>query len=146
MENKVLYSFCVLGNPTTKKNSQRIITTKKGKCIPLPSKKYSEYEDIFKFYAMKAKLVGLNLNGEYNIRCLYYRDTLRRVDINNLLEATDDCLCAANVIEDDNCSIVCSHDGSRVYLDRKNPRVEIYIEEFNDNNDFIKNKKKSEKR
>jgi hypothetical protein len=33
----------------------------------------------------------------------------------------------AQVIKDDNSSIVASHDGSRVEYDRDNPRVEITI-------------------
>lgn len=31
------------------------------------------------------------------------------------------------VISDDNSGIVCSHDGSRVYYDKENPRTEIEI-------------------
>ena len=36
----------------------------------------------------------------------------------------------ASVLEDDNSKIVAAHDGSRVELDRKQPRVEIEIEEM----------------
>lgn len=37
---------------------------------------------------------------------------------------------SARVLEDDNSKIVAAHDGSRVEIDRKNPRVEIEIEEM----------------
>jgi hypothetical protein len=38
-----------------------------------------------------------------------------------------DCLVSAGVIEDDNCKIAASHDGSYVDYDKENPRVEIVI-------------------
>ena len=54
--------------------------------------------------------------------------TRRRVDLVNLLEATDDVLVHYGVLEDDNSNIIVSHDGSRVFYDKENPRTEIYIE------------------
>jgi Holliday junction resolvase RusA-like endonuclease len=49
------------------------------------------------------------------------------VDLVNLLEATCDMLRHYGVIKDDDSSIVASHDGSRVYYDKLNPRTEITI-------------------
>lgn len=54
--------------------------------------------------------------------------TRHRVDLVNLLEATCDILVKANVIEDDNCKIIATHDGSFVTYDKNNPRVEITLE------------------
>lgn len=54
--------------------------------------------------------------------------TKRRVDLSNLIEAVDDILVKAGVLEDDNYKIVQSHDGSRVLHDKENPRTEITIE------------------
>lgn len=65
-----------------------------------------------------------------NVRCVYYMKTARRVDLANLIEATTDILVKARVLEDDNSKIVAAHDGSRVEIDRQNPRVEIEIEEM----------------
>ena len=48
----------------------------------------------------------------------------------NLLEALDDMLVKAEVLEDDCRDIVASHDGSRVYWDKHNPRIEIEILEM----------------
>ena len=62
-----------------------------------------------------------------NVRCVYYMPTRRRVDLTNLLEATDDILVRAGVLEDDHCGIIAGHDGSRVRYDRARPRVEIEI-------------------
>lgn len=63
-----------------------------------------------------------------NVKCLFFMPTHRRCDLTNLLEAIDDCLVKHRLIEDDNCNIVVSHDGSRVFYDRENPRTEVYIE------------------
>lgn len=54
----------------------------------------------------------------------------RKVDLANLIEATCDILVKAGVLADDNSHIVAAHDGSRVDYDKKNPRVEIWIEEM----------------
>lgn len=64
-----------------------------------------------------------------NVKCVYFMQTRRRVDLVNLLEATCDILVHYGVVEDDNSNIIVIHDGSRVLHDKKCPRVEIEIEE-----------------
>ena len=54
-------------------------------------------------------------------------DTNRAVDLGNLLAATCDILVHYGVLMDDNARIVVHHDGSRVFVDRKQPRAEIEI-------------------
>ena len=66
------------------------------------------------------------------MRCVYYMATRRKVDLANLIEPPCDILVKAKVLADDNSQIVAAHDGSRVELDRKNPRAEIEIEEMED--------------
>lgn len=58
--------------------------------------------------------------------------TRHRVDLTNLLEATDDLLVHWGVLQDDNSRIVASHDGSRVLYDHDNPRAEIYITDIDE--------------
>lgn len=55
--------------------------------------------------------------------------TRRRVDLCNLHEALCDVLVTFGVVQDDNCKIIASMDGSRVLYDKENPRTEVYIEE-----------------
>lgn len=109
--------------PRTKKNSQQIITIKSRPMI-IPSKLYRQYEKDCKPFIPKIDKIDYPIN----LKCIYYMPTKRRVDLNNLLEATTDMLVHYGVLEDDNSNIVCSHDGSRVYVDKNNPRTEIYIE------------------
>lgn len=45
----------------------------------------------------------------------------------NLINAIDDILVKYGVFEDDNYTIIESHDGSRIYVDAENPRTEVYI-------------------
>lgn len=116
----------IKGNPITKKNSQRIITLK-GRPAVIPSKQFKRYE---KEALEQLPQVEEPLNKPLTISCLYYMQTRRRVDLTNLLEATDDILVRAGIIADDNCKIIVSHDGSRVFHDKENPRVEITIEEY----------------
>lgn len=121
------------GDPRTKKNSQRPVRIRKkggGEFTRLlPSEAYETYEkDCLR------QITGDNRNCidiPVNVRCIYFMKTRRRVDLSNLLEATDDILVSAGVLLDDNSRIVAGHDGSRVSYDKENPRVEITIEEMN---------------
>lgn len=110
--------------PITKKNSQRIVTVR-GKPMILPSKRYKDYEKVCEPF-----LPPLEIDSPVTVRCHYYMPTKRRVDLVNLLEATDDVLVKYRVLTDDNNKIIASHDGSRVFYDKENPRTEIWIEEY----------------
>lgn len=124
-----MIKFTINIPPRTKKNSQQIITVK-GRPIIIPSKLYKQYEKDCLPFVPKLKVP---INYSINLKCIYYMPTKRRVDLNNLLEATTDMLVYYGVLEDDNSNIVYSHDGSRVYIDKDNPRTEIYIERIDDN-------------
>lgn len=119
------------GDPRTKKNSARIFRTRSGAPFVAPSKAYVDYEaDCLR----QIKRPHSPISARVNVRCVYYMKTARRVDLANLIEATTDILVKARVLEDDNSKIVAAHDGSRVGLDREKPRVEIEIEEMEDEN------------
>ena len=113
------------GCPRTKKNSAMIAKTRTGRPFILPSKQYREYEQ-----RALSQLGFLTKPIDYpvNVKCIYYMETRRKVDLVNLLEATDDILVKAGILADDNSQIVVSHDGSRVLHDKESPRVEILIE------------------
>ena len=116
------------GEPRTKKNSGRIVMAG-GKPMLLPSKQYKEYREVCLWRIpawQKARIAE-----PVNVCCVYYMKTKRKVDLCNLLEATCDILVDAGVLADDNSSIVVSHDGSRVLLDRDNPHAEITITRLN---------------
>lgn len=115
------------GDPRTKKNSARILQGRGGRRYVAPSAAFEEYQTgcLWQIRAQPDPI-----SDRVNVRCVYYMKTARRVDLANLIEATTDILVKARVLEDDNSKIVAAHDGSRVELDRKQPRVEIEIEEM----------------
>lgn len=116
------------GDPHTKKNSARILKSHSGGRFVAPSKAYVDYET--DYCLRQIKRPHGPISARVNVRCVYYMKTARRVDLANLIEATTDILVKARVLEDDNSKIVAAHDGSRVDYDKKNPRVEIEIEEM----------------
>lgn len=122
------FEYTIHGAPVTKKNSQQILINPKTKRpFIMPSKQYKAYEAAALKELGKPKRPPLNC--PLNVRCLYYMPTRRKADLCNLIEATCDILTRAGIIEDDNSSIVVSHDGSRVLYDKEDPRVEVLLED-----------------
>lgn len=119
------------GDPRTKKNSARILRSGAGRPFVAPSAAFEAYQESCLW---QIKRPHSPISARVNVRCVYYMKTARRVDLANLIEATCDILVKARVLEDDNSKIVAAHDGSRVEHDKKNPRVEIWIEEMEDEN------------
>lgn len=114
--------FTIYGNPITKKNHGNIVMVK-GHPIMLPSKPYQEYEKKCKEYMPQIDAI----NYPINIKCEFYMQTRRKVDISNLISAISDILTKYKVIDDDNRNIVVSYDGSRVFYDKENPRTIVEI-------------------
>lgn len=120
------YTYLIPGAPRTKKNSPRIVTNKKtGKSFIVPSKKYSEFEATADYFLQPKPPNPIDY--PVTVRCLFYMPTRRRVDKSNLEEAIHDILVKYGILSDDNRDVVASTDGSRVYYDRENPRIEIVI-------------------
>ena len=109
--------------PRTKKNHSQVITVN-GRPRVIPSKQYVQFE---KDCGVYIQCKNLAIDYPVNIKCVYFMDTHRKVDLLNLLGATMDILVYYGVITDDNSKIVVSHDGSFVSYDKENPRTEVYI-------------------
>lgn len=123
--NEVIYQAMIPLNPRTKKNKQKIIYNKRTKTpMIVQNDKYKQYEKDAGWFL---KRLASPIVVPVNVKCVFYRDSARRVDLTNLLEAIDDILIKYKILEDDNFEIIVAHDGSRVYIDRENPRTEIEI-------------------
>ncbi len=120
-------NLTLYGEPRTKKNSARILRSGAGRPFVAPSKAFEEYQESCLW---QIRTPHSPISARVNVRCVYYMKTARRVDLANLIEATTDILVKAGVLADDNSKIVAAHDGSRVDIDRRNPRVEIEITEM----------------
>ena len=119
-------SFTIKLAPVTKKNHQQIIKNPRtGNLMVIPSKQYRQYEQDAAWFIPK---LNEPISEPVNVRCIYYMPTHRRVDLVNLQECTLDVLVKCRVLEDDNCNIVRSMDGSRVEYDKELPRTEVIIE------------------
>ena len=120
-----LLQFTIPIHPITKKNSQQIIYNPKLKrSMIIPSKAYKQYEKDCKYFI---KRLDEPIIEKVNVQAIYYMGTRRKVDLTNLHEALHDILVTYRVLEDDNCKIIASTDGSRVEYDKENPRTEIII-------------------
>lgn len=120
-------NLTLYGDPRTKKNSARILKGRSGGRFVAPSKAFVDYQESCLW---QIKRPHSPVSARVNVRCIYYMKTRRKVDLANLIEATCDILVKAGVLADDNSQIVAAHDGSRVEYDKNNPRVEIEIEEM----------------
>lgn len=122
-----IYKFIIPLAPVTKKNSSNIFLNKNtGKRFIMPSDRYRQYEHDFILLCPNIPIIDYPIN----LKALYYMPSKRKVDLINLHEALHDCLVKKNVLLDDNCNIIISTDGSRVFYDKINPRTEIYIQKI----------------
>lgn len=125
-----MIQFTINLPPRTKKNSQQIIMCK-GRPMIIPSKAYREYEQDCVWFMPKIEMI----NEPINVKAVFYMPTRRRVDLVNLQEALLDVLVHYRVIDDDNCSIVATMDGSCVKYDKNRPRTEVTIERIGEANE-----------
>lgn len=112
--------------PVTKKNSQQIFRRANGSAFVTTSKKYKEYADSVVFISKDPIPKGIDY--PVNVKALYFMPTRRKVDLVNLHSCLHDILVHYGILADDNYNIVAGTDGSRVYVDKNNPRTEIFIE------------------
>lgn len=111
--------------PRSKKNSQQIIINPRTKRpMIIQSKLYANFERECGKFLRKYKS---NIDYSINLKIEFYVPDKRRRDIANYIEAIQDILVKYEVIKDDNHDIITSLDGTRMYIDKENPRVEIEI-------------------
>lgn len=120
-----MINFTIPLPPISKKNSQRILINQATrKPFISPSKQYKEYEQAALWFIPRQRQP---IDFPVNVQCIFYMSTKRKCDLTNLLEAIDDILVTAGLLVDDNYTVIYSHDGSRVFVDKDKPRTEIYI-------------------
>lgn len=134
--------FIIKGNPIVKKNSRPVHMHGK---IPFigKSKRLKEYEEVAYAELLKQMLDYrktaytitqdpdlcdlfplFDAEEPFYVRYWFYRGDKRRCDCSNLVEAPQDALQQAGVIENDN--LIAEFRASKAY-DKENPRVEIII-------------------
>lgn len=121
------WRFIIQGAPRTKKNSN-IVTTKGKHPRVLPSAAFSKWNRIaqMELARVRAKYTGFPIAVEINVRALFYRDA-ERGDAVGYYQALADALQEGGILIDDKYAV--SWDGSRLLVDKENPRVEVQITE-----------------
>ena len=124
------HRLVIQGVPRVKKNNQSVVMarSKSGRYFPkkvdTPAYKRWHKDAIPQINLQKP---SLEIDFPINLACKFYMDSTVKVDLSALYEGIQDVLVELNVITDDNYTIVASHDGSGVFVDRDNPRMEIEI-------------------
>jgi hypothetical protein len=116
-------SFTVTGAPRTKKNSRRHVKVR-GNLVPLPSKAFADWQ---RKCAITPEIVLPDV--PYNVRAIFYRDA-ERGDACGYYQGLSDLLQHHDVISNDKYLV--SWDGSRLAVDRVNPRVEVTLTPIGD--------------
>ena len=125
-------TFNIPGNPITKKNSPRILHNKKtGKPFVAPSAASQRWQrDAAIAILRQRRRAGWTrpFDVPVNMKALIYRKNDGPGDLDNYAAAICDALQAAGIVTNDR--LVRGHDGSRLLIDRDNPRVEVTVTEL----------------
>ena len=128
------YTFTIHGRPITKKNSQRIFRTNRGKGRPfiVQSAAYNRYERaaLIQLFQQRPKRI---ITGQVDIVALYYMpNAVSWPDLTGLMQTTGDVLEKAEIISNDknirHWGIGNKHT-EIAGIDKDNPRVEIILRE-----------------
>jgi Holliday junction resolvase RusA-like endonuclease len=119
-------SYTILGPPRTKKNSMQMVGTgTRDRPRLLQSKAAMEWADSAVLQLRSQRRGALPWQEPTNLMALVYQDAARQADLGNYLAAICDALQKAGVVFND--KYIRGFDGSRIYIDRRNPRVEIHL-------------------
>lgn len=124
-------TFIIPIHPVTKKNSPRFIP-RRGHYIIIPSEIYIEFEKAIVPYLYIIKSEMGIIDYPVNVKAIYYRGNKRRIDLTNCHEALHDAMVKSGLLLDDNRDFIAATDGSRVFYDKDNPRIELTITKMND--------------
>lgn len=120
----------IKGNVKAKKNNKMVAYNRKsGKPFIMTKKDTDDYmQDAIR--QMKEQFEGYKITQyPITVQMAFYYPSKHRKDIDNSATTILDCMKAAGVIEDDDCTHI-----NELYLffagyDKENPRVEVYLED-----------------
>ncbi len=121
-----MYTLTIPGAPIVKKNTQRVVR-RGNRIFTIYSSAYTNWVENATIHLDTLKKPTAPIDFPINLQCKFYRPTRGTVDLSALYEGIQDVLVKAGWLADDNWLIVKSHDGSGVFHDKDNPRMEIKI-------------------
>lgn len=114
----------ILGQTPSKKN-QRNLFVRNGRIVNIPSKKHAEWE---KDALLQLRAYKGQADGKVTVAYQFYVKDNRARDIDNMVASVNDVLVKAGLIKDDSWQWV-AIGAADAEIDKKNPRVEIWIDE-----------------
>lgn len=144
---ELLAQYRIPLDPRTKKNSHRISGC--GKRCPVCGKYERQFvrnaktttDYSFKAVKFLQPRPAKPIEGPVHLVYRLYTQTWHRKDDLNLYEALDDILVTNGILKDDDRKTIRNRDGSRVLYDKDNPRAEIFIYTYEEEeDDEIRNK------
>ncbi len=123
-ENVAIKKIVIPGNPGIKKNAGRMVNAR-GRRFRVPSERYMIWERTAKQILMTWPEPPVEV--PFILKCSFFVPDNRARDLSNLYEGIQDVLKTMRVIKDDAWQYLAGHDGSRVYIDKENPRTEVEI-------------------
>lgn len=147
---ELIAKYVIPMDPRTKKNSHRIAGC--GARCPVCGKYAKQFvrngNTTTEFAFMAARYLTPKpktpISEQVQIIYRLYTATWHRKDDLNLYEALDDILVHEGVLKDDDRKVIRSRDGSRVLYDKDNPRAEIYIYKYNEEEDVWRHRREEE--
>ena len=93
----------------------------------MPNEEYERYaKAVIPFLQANFEKCG-TIDYPVNLKCVFHINEQHKGVLSGYLQAVQDVLVVAGILEDDNSNIVASVDGSAVLYDKENPRTEITI-------------------
>ena len=121
-----MLTYTITGNPIVKKNTQKVVRIHGRPTVVYSSQYRGWLNNALDELEDQAK-PDQPVDYPVLLVCKFFMQTLRIVDLSALYEGIQDTLVKAEILKDDNFNIIIGHDGSRVLLDRENPRIEVAI-------------------
>ena len=139
------YRYFIPEIPRSKKNSQQIcINRKTGRRFVRQSDQYNDFETAASYYLQPKPKKPIDY--PVTVKCTFWMPTRQKVDKSNLEAAIHDILVKYGILDDDDRDVLASTDGSRVYYDKTNPRVEIEISPLQEEYEVWKKEHKERRR
>lgn len=119
-------AFKITGHPYVKKSNMKLVMRGR-KLVRIPTPNYQQWAILAQRQIRSQTSRTEPIDYPINLQCLFFVRTRGVVDLSALYEGIQDELVKCGVLKDDNYKIVASHDGSGVFVDPEDPRMEITI-------------------
>jgi Holliday junction resolvase RusA-like endonuclease len=115
------------GTPPSKKNSKRIMRTRAGRMLVLPSKSHENWHAEQQYELLRQWPRGVRIEKVLKMTQTFYAKDRRPHDLSNKVESVNDLLVDMGCIADDNWFVLPDVQATFHSIEKENPRVIIDI-------------------